>query len=155
MFLALDGASRHTDPLPVERCLHTTSYLFKSISSLSCPVVNCVTRTSLHIHYRILLQNSCSEFLQPMLTDVLASPISIQIIHEICIASTSCIAVKIPSAVDEEHMHMSRNCELTTPRFSSNMQMVKRFALSTPVSLQPSMANANGSFYIKSTSICW
>ena len=96
-----------------------------------------------------------TEFLQPMLTDVLASPISIQIIHEICIASTSCIAVKIPSAVDEEHMHMSRNCELTTPRFSSNMQMVKRFALSTPVSLQPSMANANGSFYIKSTSICW
>lgn len=66
-----------------------------------------------------------------------------------------CILAKILSAVDEEDIHISKNCVHTIPRLVSNMRTVRGFIFSGAESPDPSVAMANGSLFILSTSIVW
>lgn len=63
------------------------------------------------------------------------------------------MTVIILSAVDEEHIHMLKNCVLTMLHVMSKLLTVKGFIFSTPVSLEQSAAIANGPFHA-STRIC-
>ena len=56
--------------------------------------------------------------------------------------AASSILVNIPSAADDDDMHISRNCVPTLPAGTSNIRMVSGFIFSTPESDKPLMANA-------------
>jgi hypothetical protein len=96
------------------------------------------------------------EFLRPKFTDVLSTPIPTQFCQEIpCFINASSILEKMPSAVEVDDMHMSKNCVQICCRAVSKNLIVSGFIFSTPVSLEPSIATANGAVLMASTSLCW
>lgn len=92
------------------------------------------------------------EFRHPIFTEVLSSPKPTQLSHVIdCASRTSFTLVNIPSAVEDDAMHISKNWVATWPRLTSKILIVNGFIFCTPLSLDPSMHAENGVSFIEAT----
>ena len=97
------------------------------------------------------------EFLQPILTVVLSTPKPTQLIDgTLWVFMASSIFATIPSAVDKDGMHISKNWGVQMlQRLTSKSRTVSGFIFSFPESLDPSIAKENGLLLMWSSKCCW
>ena len=107
------------------------------------------------LYSRIVHNSSLNRISAPILTELVSIPNSMQFSSEILwVVKTSWILENIPSTVDEEDVHMSRNWLHTYPRLISKILTVRGFIFSTSESLEPSIAIEKRSYFTSPTSSC-